>query len=75
MAKVKQTVSVVKCKCDLCGQVAHVVPGGSHFHCVGFSEAFFVAHPAMKGRLRGTKRGTWQKVREVTAAEVVAKTA
>ena len=60
--KAKQATVVVKCACSVCGQIAHVSAGREHTYCVGFPESYFVAHPAMRGRLKGTRRGVWEEV-------------
>lgn len=35
MPKAKKITVVVKCQCDVCGQVSHVEPGNQHFYCNG----------------------------------------
>jgi len=59
MAKKGQTtkvVTVVKCACSTCGQIANAREGSEHFSCTGFS----VKMPL--GIKNPSRKGMWVKV-------------
>ena len=72
MAKVKSKVVVKKCQCTVCGQVAFVQEGTSHFYCNGIK--LVKPLPPMFKDLRHpdpARKGMWMIASEVVLAEVL----
>lgn len=62
MGKAKKVTTVSKCVCNVCGQVAKVVPGLEHHYCRGIKLLPGKTLPAMFAQLTHpdpSKRGTW----------------
>lgn len=60
MPKAKKTVSVLKCQCSVCGQVAFVEENTLHFHCRGIR--LVRPLPAMFSQLaKPDNKGVWLK--------------
>lgn len=62
MAKAKTITVVIKCQCNVCGQVSHVEPGKEHFYCNGIKTVRPL--PLMFKDLRHPnpkRKGVWQE--------------